>query len=92
MNNKEFITALSERLEMSPKELQRMIASFSDTLADTLEEGDSFTVQSFGSFDVKKKQERVVINPVTKQRQLVPPKLALSFKAANALKDKTAKS
>ncbi|NDW13901.1 HU family DNA-binding protein, partial [Bacteroides sp. 214] len=31
------------------------------------------------TFSVKKKEERIIINPSTKQRMLVPPKLALIF-------------
>ena len=32
--------------------------------------------------------ERIVVNPNTKQRMLVPPKLVMSFKPSNLLKDK----
>ncbi|EXY65380.1 HU family DNA-binding protein, partial [Bacteroides fragilis] len=42
----------------------------------------------FGTFEVKKKAERIVINPVTKLRLLVPPKLVLAFKPSPILKDK----
>jgi nucleoid DNA-binding protein len=37
---------------------------------------------------VKKKLERIVVNPSTKQRMMVPPKLVLSFKPSSAVKDK----
>ena len=39
-------------------------------------------------WEVKKKLERVVVNPATKQRMLVPPKMSVSFKVAPVLKDK----
>ena len=48
-------------------------------------------VQGFGIFDVKKKLERVVVNPATKKRMLVPPKLVLNFKPSNVLKEKAQK-
>lgn len=38
-------------------------------------------------FDVKKKMERIMVNPATQQRMLVPPKLVLGFKAVPKLKD-----
>ena len=41
-----------------------------------------------GSFEVKKKAERISINPSTKQRMLVPPKLVLTYRPSNTLKDK----
>ena len=57
-------------------------------LADSLDEGNSLSIKGFGNFDVKKKLERVVVNPVSKQKMLVPPKLVLSFKPSAILKDK----
>lgn len=88
MNNKEFISALSDRLEMTGKEVQKLTKTFTAELADKLEEGRTLTIQGFGNFEVKKKLERVVVTPNTKQRMLVPPKLVLGFKPSNILKDK----
>ena len=53
-----------------------------------LEEENVVSVQNFGSFEVKKKQERVVVNPATQQRMLVPPKLIISFKPTASFKEK----
>ena len=88
MNNKEFITDLATRLDEKAKETQRLASIFSTVFAESLEEVDSLSLQVFGTFEVKKKLERIVTNPTNKQRMLVPPKLALSFKPSNILKDK----
>ncbi len=88
MNNKEFIADLATRLDEKAKETQRLASLFSTVFAESLEEGDSLSIQGFGTFEVKKKLERIVTNPTNKQRMLVPPKLALSFKPSNILKDK----
>ena len=88
MNNKEFIADLATRLDEKAKETQRLASIFSTVFAESLEEGDSLSLQGFGTFEVKKKLERRVTNPTNKQRMLVPPKLALSFKPSNILKDK----
>jgi DNA-binding protein HU-beta/integration host factor subunit alpha len=45
-------------------------------------------VPNFGVFETKKKMERVMVNPATGQRMLVPPKLVLSFKPNQTWKDK----
>ena len=37
------------------------------------EEGEQVTIPDFGTFEVKKRLERVVVNPLTKKRQLDPP-------------------
>jgi DNA-binding protein HU-beta len=57
-------------------------------MTQELEEGNVIAVQGFGSFEVKKKAERISINPASKQRMLVPPKLVLSYRPSNTLKDK----
>ena len=87
MNNKEFIADLATRLDEKAKETQRLASIFSTVFAESLEEGDSLSLQGFGTFEVKKKLERIVTNPTNKQRMLVPPKLVLSFKPVTAIKE-----
>lgn len=53
-----------------------------------LEEENVISVQGFGTFEVKKKAERIAVSPTTKQRMLVPPKLVLAYKPSTLLKDK----
>lgn len=88
MNNKEYISALASKLGMTASEAQKLTTALVEELAGKLDEGNVLTIQGFGNFEVKKKLERVVVNPTTKQRMLVPPKLVLSFKPSNVLKDK----
>ena len=49
-------------------------------MGDHFQESDSVLIPTFGTFEVKKKLERVMVNPSTGLRMLVPPKLVLSFK------------
>lgn len=88
MTNKEFLKALSIRVDITPKEAQRLVELLAEVMADCLDEGDSIAIQGYGNYEVKKKMERVIVNPATKQRQLIPPKLAVAFKPSNVLKDK----
>ena len=88
MNNKEFTSELAERLGYSIKDTAELIGSLLSDMVQELEEGNVIAVQGFGSFEVKKKAERISINPASKQRMLVPPKLVLSYKPSNTLKDK----
>ena len=88
MNNKEFIGELANRLSMDTKDVTRMCNALIGEIAVQLEEENSLSIANFGTFEVKKKLERVVINPATKQRMLVPPKLVINFKAASTLREK----
>ena len=80
MNNKEFIAELSQRMGYSQADTQKMVTNVLNAMSDHFQEGGSLTVPSFGSFEIKKKLERGIVNPVSGQRMLVPPKLVLSFR------------
>lgn len=88
MNNKSFITELSQRLGYTQDDTQKMIHTVIDAMNDGFQRGDSVSVPKFGTFEVKKRLERIVVNPGTKQRMLVPPKLVLGFKPIAAIKEK----
>ena len=88
MNNKEFTSELAERLGYTIKDTSELINSLLASMTQELEEGNMIAVQGFGSFEVKKKAERISINPASKQRMLVPPKLVLSYRPSNTLNDK----
>ena len=87
MNNKEFINALATRLQENPKTVKQHVEALVDALANLLDEGATLNVQGFGTYEVKKKKERIIVHPM-KQRQLVPPKLVIAFKPSPTLKDK----
>ena len=87
MNNKEYIAELAETAGYTQTDTQQMVRTIVDAMTANFEEGDTVQVANFGSFEVKKRLERIVVNPVTKQRMLVPPKLVLSFKPVSAIKE-----
>lgn len=88
MNNKEFISALARDTGYSTSDAQRMVTDVINTMSDRFIDGDSVIIPNFGSFDVKKKLERIIVNPSTQQRMLVPPKLVLGFKPNTSWKEK----
>ena len=88
MNNKEFTSELAERLGYTIKDTSELMNSLLSSMTQELEEGNVIAIQGFGSFEVKKKAERISVNPTTKQRMLVPPKLVLTYKPSTLLKDK----
>ena len=88
MNNKEFTSELAEGLGYTIKDTSELMNSLLSSMTQELEEGNVIAIQGFGSFEVKKKAERISINPASKQRMLVPPKLVLSYRPSNTLKDK----
>lgn len=88
MNNKELISELSKELNWSVKETTEMLSVLSNTISSRLIDNDLVYFQSFGQFEVKKKAERITVNPVNRKRYLVPPKLSPVFKPGNTIKTK----
>lgn len=88
MNNKVFIQNLSTLLQRPATETQQLVQQLVKEMTDCLQtESSVIAIQGFGSFEVKKKNERVSVNPMTQQRMLVPPKLTLAYHPSPKLKD-----
>ena len=86
MTNKEFITDLASRTKLSSREAASLASATVSAIIGELLEENSIFVPGFGTFEVKKKLERVLVNPTTKQKMLVPPKMTVNFKPNTSLK------
>ena len=64
------------------------MSSVLNIMTQELQEGKTIAIQGFGTFEVKKKMERISVNPSTQQRMLIPPKLVLTYKPSITLKEK----
>ena len=91
MNNKEFIAELSKRTGKKSADTQALVDTLLNAMGDSFMEGDAVQLPNFGLFEVKKKLERIMVNPVSGQRMLVPPKLVLGFKPNPSWKDEIKK-
>ena len=87
MNNKEFISELSRRFVYTNKDTTQLVSSVINIMTQQLQDGNTVAIQGFGTFEVRKKLERISINPATQQRMLIPPKLVLTYKPSAILKD-----
>ena len=88
MNKGELIKAMAEKAGFTQKDAAAAYEAFVEAVTDALKAGEKVQLIGFGTFEVKKKAERITFNPGTKQRMLIPPKLVLSYKPSNVLKEK----
>ena len=88
MTNKEFIAELAQRTGYTQADTQKLVNALIEGMGNSFESGENVAMTGFGTFEVKKRLERVVVNPSTGQRMLVPPKLVLGFKPITALKER----
>ena len=87
MNKSELINAVAVSAEVSKKEAEAVITAALDAITAALKEGDKVQLVGFGSFEVKKRAERIGRNPKTKESIQIPASVVPVFKAGKALKD-----
>ena len=61
MNNKEFISELSRKLGYTNKDTSQLVSSVIGVMTQELQDGNNIAIQGFGTFEVKKKLERISI-------------------------------
>ena len=82
------VETVAANLGRSNKDVSKLLEAFAGVLRTRCGELDSVVVPGFGTFEPKKKNERVMVQPSTGRRMLVPPKVTLGFKVSNVLKAK----
>lgn len=88
MNNKEFIAELSRQTNQPVGATTKLVGDVLRIFEEHFLQNDTINISSFGTLEVKKKMERISVNPTTGKRYLIPPKLVLAFKQSNILKEK----
>ena len=88
MDNKQLQETIATRMERSNADVAKLLDALVTTIKERCGELDSIAVPGFGTFEAKKKLERIVVNPGTGKRMLVPPKITLTFKPSALLKSK----
>lgn len=91
MNHKEFLTTLSSRCGLSMEDTEKQVNHLLAVMEKSWSDNDSISISGFGVLEVRKKMERVSVNPGNGQRMLIPPKLTLNYKPSALLKDKIKK-
>lgn len=88
MNNKEFITKLAKYCGIPAAEAATNVDKLVSMITECLKEGDQLNISGFGVLEVKKRNERLSVNPKTGQRFLIPPKIVPAFRPSSKLKEK----
>ena len=91
MNKTELIAEVAKKCAMSKKDAEKAVSATFDTITEVLCAGDKVQLVGFGSFEVKKRAERIGRNPKTKEEIKIPASKIPAFKAGKALKDAVAK-
>ncbi|MDO9634019.1 MAG: HU family DNA-binding protein [Paludibacter sp.] len=88
MKHKDLLIAIASSMNQSEETVEKLMDATVEILKTQLIEGNTIGLQGFGSFELRRKEERLSVHPVTKIRTLIPPKLVVNFKQSSTLKVK----
>ncbi|MBR2378962.1 MAG: HU family DNA-binding protein [Bacteroidaceae bacterium] len=88
MEHKDLVARLQHRLGFGRDRVEAMLEGFSHIVTERCSQMDTIMIQGLGTFEARKKMERVAVNPTTGKRMLIPPKVVLVFKPNNAIKNR----
>ena len=88
MNAAQLTSELAKRLKKTKAEVNELLAHTTDIIAEQLSSDNIVSIHNFGTLELKKREERISVNPATGERTLIPPKLVIGYKVSPTLKEK----
>ena len=86
MTKTELISAVAEKTGAKKKDAEIAVNTIFATITEELAKGEKVSIVGFGTFEVRDRKEKPVINPQTKEMMIAPASKAAAFKAGLALK------
>ncbi|AIK95747.1 integration host factor subunit alpha [Candidatus Odyssella acanthamoebae] len=83
----DLVNSITENLSVPKPVASDVLESVLDVISKTLAKGDSVKISSFGTFNVRKKTERIGRNPRTGIEAKITARSVISFKASPIFKD-----
>lgn len=80
--------AVYQEVGLSRNESADLVESVLAEISDTLTQGETVKISSFGSFSVRQKGQRIGRNPKTGEEVPILPRRVLVFRASNVLKNR----
>lgn len=87
MNKAGLIDQVSKRTDMTKKDVEKVLGTFTDVVTETLVAGDKVSIVGFGTFETVERAARTARNPRTGETVEVGPSKAPKFKAGKNLKE-----
>ena len=88
MNYKKLLSEVATKSQVDATVVDTVLNTMFASMYDTLAQGDTLSVYSFGTFSLKQKQSWRMYNPKTKKTTDVPEGEDLAFHVSPAYKDK----
>lgn len=86
MNKKDLIRYVSDKTMVKQGDLLIIIDTLLRGIKEALEDGETVSLQNFGSFSIKERKARTAMNPRTQEVINVPAKKVVKFQEARVLR------
>jgi integration host factor subunit beta len=86
MTKAELVEKLADKSKLSRKQAVDVINAMTQSISDSLAEGNKVEIRGFGSFRVRDRKARIAYNPRSRVEVEVPAKKVPFFKPGNDLK------
>jgi len=87
MNKAEFVAKVAEKSGLTRKQAEAAVTAFTQTVTESLKEGDKVQLMGFGTFEVKERPARTGRNPATGEAIAIAASKAPVFKAGKSFKN-----
>lgn len=87
MNKTDFVAKLKAKTGFTNDQAYKAIDGVFDVITDALRAGESVSIQSFGTFEVRDRAARVGINPQTRTPIQINASKSPAFKVSYKLKE-----
>ena len=86
MQKTELVHNIKEKTGLSDSEVYLVLNAMLDEIVNSVKNGEAVQITGFGKFELSERSERNGINPMTKEKIIVPPSKSMKFKPANHVK------
>ena len=87
MTKTELISTVAKDTGLTKKDADIAVNAVIAAITNTLASGEKVTIVGFGTFEVRDRKEKKVLNPQTKKTMIAPACKAPAFKPRPALKN-----
>jgi nucleoid DNA-binding protein len=88
ITKKQIVHEIARREKMDPKEVQRVVQEFLDSVTENLAEGNRFEFRDFGVFEIVRREKKIGRNPKAPRTPIViPARNAVKFTPGRKLKN-----
>jgi len=87
LNKSDIIDYVSEEAYLSKRDARAAFEAIFEIISDALAAGSEVDIPNFGAIVVKERKEKVITNPGTGKKELVPQKKTAVLRLSKTLKD-----